>query len=137
MKNDHVIKCNFQFKTPNWNTDPDLIRNIFTNLLTNAIKFSPENKKVEFTASESNQRLHFVVRDHGIGIPEADMHRIYLPFDRGSNVENIPGTGLGLSIVKKAVELLQGTILVESKVGEGTVFRLSFPRYDEKDSHCG
>jgi PAS domain S-box-containing protein len=134
MNSDHVITCNFQFRNANWETDPDLIRNIFSNLLTNAIKFSPENKQIVLAGSESNESLEFQVKDHGIGIPEEDLQRIFLPFDRGSNVEGIPGTGLGLSIVKKAVELLQGTISVESKVGEGTIFRLSFQRYDEKDS---
>jgi PAS domain S-box-containing protein len=134
MKSDHEITCNFQFRNANWETDPDLIRNIFSNLLTNAIKFSPENKQIVLAGSESNGALEFQVKDHGIGIPEEDLQRIFLPFDRGSNVEGIPGTGLGLSIVKKAVELLRGTISVESKVGEGTIFRLSFQRYDEKDS---
>lgn len=136
MKSDHAIECKLQFKDANWHTDPDLIRNIFSNLLTNAIKFSPENKQVVLTGTESNGSLEFQVKDHGIGIPEADLQRIFLPFDRGSNVKDIPGTGLGLSIVKKAVELLQGTISVESKVGEGTIFKLSFPCYDEKNSHC-
>jgi PAS domain S-box-containing protein len=134
MKSNHVIECNLQFKNASWETDPDLIRNIFSNLLTNAIKFSPENKRIILEGWESNESLQFHVRDHGIGIPEEDLQRVFLPFDRGSNVEDIPGTGLGLTIVKKAVELLQGNISVESKVGERTIFRLSFPRYDEKDS---
>jgi PAS domain S-box-containing protein len=133
IKTNHMIECNLQFRNITWDTDPDLIRNIFSNLLTNAIKFSPENKRVILEGSEQNRSLEFQVKDHGIGIAEEDLQRIFLPFDRGSNVDGIPGTGLGLSIVKKAVELLQGKISVESKIGEGTIFKLSFPR-DEKDS---
>jgi PAS domain S-box-containing protein len=134
MKSAHIIECNLQFKNANWNTDPDLIRNIFSNLLTNAIKFSPEHKHVILEGLESNGSLEFQVKDRGIGIAEEDLERIFLPFDRGSNVDGIPGTGLGLSIVKRAVELLHGNISVESKIGQGTIFKLSFPRDDEKDS---
>jgi PAS domain S-box-containing protein len=134
MKSDHIITCHFRFRNANWVTDPDLLRNIFTNLLTNAIKFAPDDKRIILEGWELNESLKFQVKDHGIGIPEEDLQRIFLPFDRGTNVADIPGTGLGLSIVKKAVELLQGNISVESKVGEGTIFRLSFPCYDEKDS---
>lgn len=68
------------------------------------------------------------VRDEGIGIPENEIEMIFEPFIRGKSADTIHGTGLGLSIVKKAVELLNGTIQVDSTVGKGSVFTVMIPR---------
>lgn len=123
----HTIACEFRFKHPEMNTDEDLLRNIFINLLNNAIKFSPEQSTVYMNGYEQEQHFIIEVKDQGIGIPESDWGRIFEPFDRGSNSGTIPGTGLGLSIVKKAVDLLGGTITVSSKQGEGSVFTVRLP----------
>jgi PAS domain S-box-containing protein len=128
QKTEHQIDCILKLANPVWETDPDLIRNIFSNLLSNAIKFSPESKLVRLTGTEQNGTLEFQVKDEGIGIKEDELNKIFLPFDRGSNVDSIPGTGLGLSIARKAVELLKGTISVSSTLGQGTTFSISFPR---------
>lgn len=73
------------------------------------------------------------VCDKGIGIPEADMKHLFEPFHRASNVEAIAGTGLGLVIAKEAVDLHNGSITVESRLGVGTTFTVSLPTV----SSCG
>lgn len=124
----HEIVFDFKFENDEWVTDQDLVRNIFTNLLTNAIKFSPRHKTIWFSGRETPWSVEFTIRDKGIGIAPADLDKIFQPFDRGGNVEGIPGTGLGLSIVKKATELLSGKISVSSKIGEGSTFTITFPK---------
>lgn len=126
--NTHNISVSTSFSDVVIETDEDLLRNIFVNLLSNAIKFSPGKNVVFLHASEENGWITFLVRDQGIGIPAHDYDKIFDAFDRGSNVSSIPGTGLGLSIVRKAVELLGGTIHLESTLGEGSVFIVKIPR---------
>ena len=72
-------------------------------------------------------RVVIEVQDYGIGIPHKDLPDLFEPFHRASNVDEIPGTGLGLSIVKQFVELLDGSIEVQSKIGKGTTFKLCLP----------
>lgn len=109
-------------------TDEKLLRNILINLLTNAVKFSPGKEEVSLNVLDQNTHVSIEVRDEGIGIPEEEVPLVFQPFVRGKSAESIQGTGLGLSIVKKAVELLNGTIEVKSKVGKGSVFRVTIPR---------
>jgi PAS domain S-box-containing protein len=111
-------------------SDEKLMRNIIINLLTNATKFSPGDKKEIFmnvTCDEKNTVI--TVKDLGMGIPSWDIKNLFTSFSRGSNVGAIEGTGLGLSIVKKAVDLLKGTIHVKSKVKEGTEFIITLPMH--------
>ncbi|WP_017720848.1 hybrid sensor histidine kinase/response regulator [Kamptonema formosum] len=107
--------------------DDKLLWHIFNNLLSNAIKYSPQGSTVFFTLSCEESRLCFQVRDEGIGISKEDQQRLFEPFNRASNVGDIPGTGLGLAIVKKAVELHGGQIEVESEIGRGTAFTVTLP----------
>ena len=71
--------------------------------------------------------LQFVIRDHGIGIPEADLPGLFEAFRRGSKVGQTPGTGLGLVIVKQGVELHRGNIAVDTRQGAGTTFTVTIP----------
>lgn len=107
--------------------DEKLIRTIVINLLTNAIKFSPEADMVELTVTHEAKKLTIQVKDYGIGIPERDIKNLFEPFYRGSNANDIEGTGLGLSIIKKAVDLLRGYIDVKSIVGKGTEITIVIP----------
>lgn len=112
-------------------SDEKLLRSIFTNLLSNAIKFSPGKDLVRFEAECLGNYLVASVTDSGIGIPKNELVKIFEPFLRGAGASAIEGTGLGLSIVKKAVELLQGTITVESQVNVGSKFTVKIPiKYD-------
>lgn len=108
-------------------SDEHLLRNIIVNLLTNAIKYSPNAGRVELSANVVEGHLEIRVRDSGIGISAADQERLFEPFFRSKNVTYIAGTGLGLSIVKRAVSQLQGTIRVQSTPGQGSEFIVQLP----------
>jgi signal transduction histidine kinase len=107
--------------------DRNLLRNIMINLITNAIKFSPEYSAVELDLKRTKHELEIAVRDYGMGIPEEDQKHLFDRFFRGKNASNIQGTGLGLNIVLKYLELLNGFISFESAIGKGTVFYLRIP----------
>ena len=100
--------------------DERLLQHIFTNLLTNAVKYSDVGQVVRFEIGCTAAEMVCAIRDQGIGIPEADLAWLFNAFHRGHNVDERPGTGLGLVIVKGCVDLHGGTISVESKVGKGT-----------------
>jgi PAS domain S-box-containing protein len=107
--------------------DEKYLRYIFDNLLTNAIKYSPNKGTVRFEFTCSSDRAVFHVQDEGIGIPPEDLPHLFESFHRARNVGSIQGTGLGLAIVKQCVELHGGEILVESEVGSGTRFTVILP----------
>jgi len=107
--------------------DKSLITHIVRNLLINALKFSG-NKVVDFTIKEyDNEYVLISVSDKGIGISDSDIENIFEDFHRGSNVVNIKGTGVGMSVVKRCVDLHDGSINVESKLGEGSTINVTLP----------
>jgi signal transduction histidine kinase len=108
--------------------DEKLGRNIFINLLDNALKFSPDAKKVVVELVSEQKYTVFKIQDFGIGIPKTELNNIFSPFTRGENVDLIQGTGLGLSIVKEAVNLIGGEILVNSSIDKGTTFIVKIPK---------
>ncbi|MBW4641694.1 MAG: response regulator [Goleter apudmare HA4340-LM2] len=127
---DNSSPQNLQFLTVNNQLpclDEKLLRHILTNLLGNAIKYSPQGGKVLFEIFCVPSEVIFRIQDEGIGISEADQENLFSSFHRGSNVGQIPGNGLGLAIVKNYVELHGGEISVVSKVGVGTTFIVSLP----------
>jgi PAS domain S-box-containing protein len=103
-----------------------ILRNILLNLLSNASKYSPQDKEIIINSSVANNKVSISIRDHGIGIPDKDQKKLFSQFYRGGNVEHIQGTGLGLAIVKKYVELINGKIEFISKTSEGTTFTIEF-----------
>lgn len=107
--------------------DKKLIKNILINLLSNAIKFSGENSAVELLTEVTDQQTTIRVTDHGIGISPDDQHHLFSSFFRGSNAANVQGTGLGLHIVKRYIDLMGGTVHLQSEQGKGTVVTISFP----------
>lgn len=123
----HTVRCNFHLTRKEINTDPDMLRNIFVNLITNAIRFSPDKPEVEVDVYDEQTALRVDIKDQGVGIDEEDMSNIFEPFHRGRNVKGIAGTGLGLSIVKRAVDLTGGSINVSSTPGKGSVFSVTIP----------
>lgn len=106
--------------------EPSLIRHIVMNLLSNAIKFSPEHSSIEINCVHKPGQLVLAVRDHGMGISDEDKQHLFGRFFRGSNVTNIQGTGLGLHIVAKYAELMNGTIVCNSALNNGTEFIITF-----------
>ena len=106
---------------------PDLIRKILGNLVSNAIKFTPEYGRVYITTSADGRRLTLTVADSGRGIDREDIDHIFEPFFQGNTSEMEMGTGVGLSLVKQIVDSLQGTIEVVSSKGKGSVFTITLP----------
>jgi PAS domain S-box-containing protein len=113
--------------------DERLMRQIISNLIANAIKYSPNENPIQVILTHEEDELVFQVRDEGIGIPPEDIKRLFEPFHRASNVGTLSGTGLGLSITKQAVGLHQGTIVPESRLDKGTTFTVRIPIQSTKD----
>lgn len=107
--------------------DEKLLRQILENLLSNALKYSPEGSTIEFSLSRFSTQAIFKIRDQGIGIPLEDQRLLFESFHRATNVGTIAGTGLGLTIVKKCVDIHKGQVAVESEVGVGTTFTVTLP----------
>lgn len=107
--------------------DARLLRQAISNLLSNALKYSPEGGTVTATVCQAADALRISVRDSGIGIPADDLPKLFTKFHRANNTGAIPGTGLGLAITKRAAEMHAGTIDVTSVVGKGTTFTLCLP----------
>ena len=109
------------------NLDKSLLGHILNNLISNAIKYSPQGGTVNLNLICESDQVIFQIQDEGIGMPSGYLEKLFQPFERAGNVGNIKGTGIGLYIVKQAVDRHQGTINVESKVGVGTTFTISLP----------
>ncbi|MBE9032759.1 PAS domain-containing sensor histidine kinase [filamentous cyanobacterium LEGE 11480] len=109
------------------NLDQQLLRSILSNLLSNAIRYTPDENPIHIKLAKRQNQIILQVQDQGIGICPADRRDLFEPFHRGRNVSNIPGTGLGLSIVKQFVDLLHGTIEFSSQLGTGTTFIVRLP----------
>jgi PAS domain S-box-containing protein len=126
----HEIKLidSEQLKKNDIYIDEKLGRNIFINLISNAIKFSPDADKVIVELSSEKDYTIISVIDFGLGIPESEIEEIFMPFTRGENVDSIQGTGLGLSIVKEALVAMGGKIIVNSTLGKGTTFIAKIPK---------
>lgn len=127
FNNKQTINFIYQSEQESFNLDSKLLYHILSNLLSNACKYSPQNSIIDFEIYKTDEKIIFIIRDRGIGIPPQDLPNLFNSFYRASNSEGFPGTGLGLAIVKEYVELHQGTILVESELNAGTTFKLTIP----------
>lgn len=109
--------------------DPARIEQVLTNLVSNAIKYSPDGGQVVISVAYEDADAVVSVGDQGIGIPPEDRERIFDPFQRaGRSSGRVPGVGLGLSVARKLVEAHSGKLEVESQVGVGSTFRIRLPR---------
>lgn len=111
--------------------DKQMTRNILLNLISNAIKFSPENKTIHITTKVTGALVFIEVRDQGIGIPNEEHEHMFERFFRAKNVTNIQGTGLGLNIVAKYLETMNGKINFTSELNKGTTFTITIPNETE------
>lgn len=122
----HDLIFNYQEKTEQKiPIDEHLLHHVLSNLLSNAMKYSPVHTNITLALEISDRHAIFQVRDRGIGIPSEDIPHLFEAFHRAQNAHHVQGTGLGLAIVKRAVDLHSGTIAVESKVGVGTTFTVT------------
>ncbi|WP_330582258.1 PAS domain-containing protein [Faecalicatena orotica] len=124
VSSDHIVHEQFY-------GDPLRMNQILLNILSNAVKFTPEGGKVEFLteeipsdAEDEKVRFRFTVSDSGIGMSEEFMKHLFEPFTRSSNAAQVEGTGLGLSITKGLIDLMGGSISVESHIHKGTIFKI-------------
>jgi signal transduction histidine kinase len=110
--------------------DPVLLERMVTNLLTNAVKFTPDGGRIQLQLTDTSGEVTIVVRDTGMGILEHEQQQLFSRFFRSSVARDrqVQGTGLGLSIVKTIVSLHRGTIGIESTPGQGTTVTVRFPR---------
>ncbi len=108
--------------------DKKLLKNVLFNLVSNAIKFSPEGGIIEVNAWVLGASVKISVKDNGIGISKEDQKHLFERFFRGQNATHIQGTGLGLNIVKKYIELMNGSLDFESKKNRGTIFTIIIPQ---------
>ncbi|MFC2137104.1 two-component regulator propeller domain-containing protein [Bacteroidota bacterium] len=111
------------------NADEDMLDTIFRNLINNAIKFTPNNGKIEILVKSSDSKLHITVIDNGIGISKENINQLFRIEKNliAAGTENEKGTGLGLIIVKEFAKMHKGEIKVESEIGKGSKFIVTIP----------
>ncbi|MEO5374364.1 MAG: PAS-domain containing protein [Alphaproteobacteria bacterium] len=108
--------------------DGVLLDHVFTNLISNAIKYSPPGRPIDVTVTINDAQVTVSISDHGFGIPQNEIPHLFERFFRGSTVRNVRGTGIGLSLVKQFVDMHGGIITVASVVDQGSTFSVSLPR---------
>lgn len=138
--NDHVRDLKIAFNvpglavnigdTPDVQGDPVMLSQVFANLLSNAIKYSQEgeNPRIEIAGREEEGEVIYYFKDNGVGIDIKQQPRIFELFRRMDNVQHIEGSGVGLAIVKRIIEKHNGKIWVDSRLGEGSTFYVSFKK---------
>ena len=119
-----ILTCEKNFEI---HCDKKLLRNVLVNLISNAIKFSDEEKQIIVAVTEEKSEVSIMVKDEGIGISAEDQEHLFSSFFRGANVTNIQGTGLGLHIVKRYVDLLGGHVELKSQLNKGTTVIIYIP----------
>jgi len=109
--------------------DEDKFEQILNNLISNAIKYSPQGGEIRLALRAENELLKITVQDHGIGVPADKLQRIFAKFERvdNSDTRRTGGTGIGLFLVKHLVEQHGGKVWAESTLGEGSVFHIELP----------
>jgi len=108
--------------------DAKLLFQVFSNILSNAIKYSPSGARIDVAMTGTASEVAVVISDRGIGIPARDLDRVFERYHRGGNVSGIVGTGVGLYLVKMVVDLHHGAVEVKSREGEGSSFTVRLPR---------
>lgn len=135
------LRLNLEPGLPALVADIDLLARALENLISNAIKYSPDNTEVVVAAAREPDSIAIAVADQGYGIAEADLPRVFEKFYRVPRVEDagVPGTGLGLALVREIAELHGGSITAASKVNAGSIFTLRIPLAapDRPDSTLG
>ena len=123
-----IIKENIEHDLPLFMLDAEAYEQVLLNLLDNAVKYSREDKMIEVSAKLQNDYIIIEVTDRGIGINKKDCEKIFEKFFRSPMPDGrkIPGSGIGLTLVKEIIEAHGGTIKVESEIGRGSTFKLSF-----------
>ncbi len=130
LEADREIACNVSAGDPVVRGDPARLRQVFENVIGNAIKYSPGGQPLEIRVTETDHTVRVAVSDQGIGIPADEMRFLFERFTRASNAKRskIKGTGLGLYLAKTLVERHGGNIQVQSELNQGSTFTIVLPR---------
>jgi PAS domain S-box-containing protein len=123
----HRIKTELEPNLPKVLGDPDRLVQVLSNLVSNAIKYSPDGGEILISTHFADGAVDVSVRDHGVGIPADFADRLFGRFERYENTDKVIGTGLGLAIARKIIEMHSGKIWVESAEGHGSVFHFAIP----------
>lgn len=115
-------------------SDSNAFKHLLINILSNAIKFSPENAKIIVKSNLEDKFYKLSVKDHGFGISKEDQKKLFSPFFRGKNAKEIQGTGLGLHIVQYYLNRMNGNIRIKSKVDNGTTIEITLNDLDKQEN---
>jgi signal transduction histidine kinase len=126
---DHTLSLDLQSDLPSINADRDRLTQVASNLLNNAVKYSPTGGRIIVKSRAEGDQVRIEVRDEGLGIPPEALETIFERYSRVDSqaTKDIPGTGLGLPIVRQIVQLHGGRVWAESELGRGSVFHVSLP----------
>jgi two-component system phosphate regulon sensor histidine kinase PhoR len=130
MKEGITLSLEIKGDIPPLKVDVNYIDQVISNLIDNAIKYTPSGGKIDVIVEDLGKDIRVSVKDTGIGIPKEDLPRIFERFYRGDKSRSLSlgGVGLGLSIVKHIVEAHGGRVGVESEIGKGSTFYFTLPK---------
>ncbi len=133
----HRIKLDVNMSSPVCFGEPDAIEQVITNIISNAIKYTPAGGKIDITCYGDFSKAYISVRDNGIGIPESDLARIFERFYRVDKARSRQsgGTGLGLAIAREIILRHNGTIEIESPNQKGTIVKITLPLYESESDN--
>ena len=125
----HKVVVDADPTLPDAMLDRELLQQVILNLVSNAIKYTPPGGCIDIGIRHDGDRLHWSIRDSGIGIPQAGQARLFEKFYRADNALTVDteAVGLGLYLVRLIVERFGGTIACESEEGQGTLFHVALP----------
>ncbi|MBV9616641.1 MAG: PAS domain S-box protein [Ktedonobacteraceae bacterium] len=125
----HTLRLDIDESLSPFEGDYDKVMQLVTNLVSNAVKYSPAHSEIFLKSRQEGNNIHIIVQDQGIGIPEDAQKAIFVPYSRihSAKTRYIQGVGLGLAIVQQIVQMHEGHIWVESKLGHGSTFHVILP----------
>lgn len=127
IASNHVINCDMEALPDTIQADAGALEQVLTNLLSNAVKYAPDAPQIDVTSRTDGDHVVISVRDHGVGIDQADQEKIGERFFRAATSAGISGTGIGLNLVKMLVELHDGELSFVSENGKGSTFTIRLP----------
>ncbi|MCY9658641.1 MASE4 domain-containing protein [Paenibacillus chondroitinus] len=133
-RDNHEIELHVLHDFPFIHGDEERLKQVFHNLISNSIKYSPDRSKIDVYVERENGRVLIKIQDYGLGIPADALDKLFARFYRVDNSDRrkIGGTGLGLSIVKEIVEAHHGRVLVESELSRGSIFTVQFDEHIDR-----